>query len=460
MSPRPSLRRLLPISASLIVPPAGVFLALIVAGEIDLWPALAGVAAITLLSALLAGPFLHDLAKVAGYAAALARGEDASPPLVTSSLAADLLTALNQLRRAWRLQGDEKATLLGFHETVFDRLPSPLFLLNAQRRIVKGNLAARNLFGRQQTGRDLAAVLRHPDILEAADRVLAGAVGEQVDFTLPGPTDRHFGAMVEPLPQIGPDGTVALLWLHDVTTLKQLEQTRADFVANASHELRTPLAALLGFIETLRGPARDDGEARERFLQIMQEQGTRMSRLVDDLLTLSRIETHEHSRPSRRADLGTILHRVAAGLELQAAKRRMPISLEFAEPLPPVVGDEDELVQIFQNLVDNALKYGREGTPVTMTARLADQVPPAIAGLGAAFVAVAVRDRGDGIAREHLPRLTERFFRVDTARSRQMGGTGLGLAIVKHVIARHHGALAIDSTLGAGSTFTVFLPAA
>ncbi len=252
------------------------------------------------------------------------------------------------------------------------------------------------------------------------------------------------------------DETVAILALLDVTALKRAEQLRADFVANASHELKTPLASLMGFIETLRGPARDDSEARARFLSIMQEQGERMARLVEDLLSLSRIEMQEHSPPTQATDLGQILQRVTDALEIKAARRGMKLTLDLGS-LPPVLGESEELQQVFQNLVDNAVKYGKPGTPVTVEARLLQGEEERIARLGRPAVAVAVIDQGDGIAREHLPRLTERFYRVDTARSRQMGGTGLGLAIVKHIVSRHRGRLEIDSELGKGSTFTVYL---
>jgi len=217
---------------------------------------------------------------------------------------------------------------------------------------------------------------------------------------------------------------------------------------------------VLGFIETLQGPARDDAEARERFLGIMYDQASRMSRLVADLLNLSRIEMNEHTRPVQRTAVEAILKRVAAGLEPQSKQRRMPLELVINGPLPEIMGQEDELTQVFQNLLENALKYGREGTPVIVTADVSGQLPPPLAGRVAQAIRVVVRDHGEGIEREHIPRLTERFFRVDTARSRSLGGTGLGLAIVKHVINRHRGVLTIDSTIGQGSSFTVFLPVA
>ena len=224
---------------------------------------------------------------------------------------------------------------------------------------------------------------------------------------------------------------------------------RADFVANASHELRTPLASLLGFIETLSGPARSDEAARTRFLRVMREQALRMRRLIEDLLSLSRIELDEHQAPRGRVEADEVLRKVAEALDLAAREKGMRIRLTLDPPLPAVTGDRDEIFQLFQNLIDNAVKYGAENTEIEVTARS-----------DTAALAIAITDRGAGIPRQHLPRLTERFYRVDNARSRELGGTGLGLAIVKHIVARHRGTLMIDSTEGKGSTFTVRLPAA
>jgi two-component system phosphate regulon sensor histidine kinase PhoR len=278
-----------------------------------------------------------------------------------------------------------------------------------------------------------------------------------VEFTLAAPVERQLRARFARIDHPSLDGAVAVVTLHDVTELKRAEQMRADFIANASHELKTPLATLTGFIETLRGPARDDAEARERFLAIMDGQATRMTRLVEDLLSLSRIELNEHVLPQGRVALAPLLQHLAEALELRAGERDMSIVLTLPADLPDVQGDRDELAQVFQNLLDNAIKYGRLGTEISVSATTAAR-RPASAGRGsAAFVAVAIKDRGDGIPREHLPRLTERFYRVDTARSREMGGTGLGLAIVKHIVNRHRGFLDIESTSGEGSVFTVSL---
>ena len=224
---------------------------------------------------------------------------------------------------------------------------------------------------------------------------------------------------------------------------------RTEFVANVSHELKTPLASLLGYIETLQGPAREDAEAQARFLGIMDEQARRMARLVDDLLSLSRIEMAEHSRPTERVSVDGLLNEVARLLEPQAAMRKVNIALEVAEDLAPLTADRDQLAEVFENLIGNAIRYGREGGEVRVTAR---QEP-------AGYVTVSVEDEGEGIPAEHIPRLTERFYRVDAARSRERGGTGLGLAIVKHIVSRHRGRLAIESEPGRGSRFSVIVPA-
>jgi two-component system, OmpR family, phosphate regulon sensor histidine kinase PhoR len=329
--------------------------------------------------------------------------------------------------------------------SVLDGLPDPALLLGPGRTVLRANRAARAALGEAPVGRDLAAVLRHPAVLEAAEAVLDGAAERDAEFTEAGATPRHLVARVRALPSPTAEGGVAVLALDDITPLRRAERLRADFGANASHEIRTPLSTLAGCIETLRGPARDDTDARERFLVLMTEQSGRMTRLVQDLLSLSRIELDEATPPTEAVDIGPLLGRVRDSLAIPAAERHTTVELELEPALPEVTGDTQELEQVFNNLIDNAIKYG--GGEVAVSARVEDKC-----------VVVRVADNGEGIAREHLPRLTERFYRVDAARSRALGGTGLGLAIVKHIINRHDGRLSIDSKPGEGSSFTVELP--
>lgn len=374
-------------------------------------------------------------------------------------MAREIWLAIARFGRVWRERvrmADEK---LAAAEAVIAAVPDPLILLDERRRIVRANAQAAAFIGITPEPRDLAAAFRNPAVLAAADAVLGGERARVVDFSLTVPVERQLRARFARIDHPSPDGAVAVLSLYDITELKRAEQMRADFIANASHELRTPLATLIGFIETLRGPARDDAEARERFLAIMHGQASRMARLVEDLMSLSRIELNEHVMPRDRVALSPLLRQIAETLELRAGERDICIRLAVPPDLPDVLGDRDELAQVFQNLIDNAIKYGRSGSEITLRAETASRPNWGSSSSENAMVCVAVCDHGEGIPHEHLPRLTERFYRVDTARSREMGGTGLGLAIVKHILNHHRGFLEVESTPGVGSVFTVFLRA-
>jgi two-component system phosphate regulon sensor histidine kinase PhoR len=373
-------------------------------------------------------------------------------------LSADLDQAVARARRAASRRDEDIRSAIAASAAVFEAAPDPLILLDGAHRVVQVNAAARDLVGAEARGRDIGAVLRDPALIEALTEVLGGRPPQVCALSMPGTVDRHYSARVLRLPDKAGEEPRVLVAMHDVTAIRQAQQMRADFVANVSHELRTPLTTLLGFVETLMGPAREDGEARQRFLAIMHQQASRMTRLVRDLLSLSRIEESEHTPPTVIVDLGGVIRAVVDTLELQAQAKDMTFAVDLPADLPAVIGDPDQLAQVFQNLVDNAVKYGRASTQVRIAAR-ASRRPPGGKAAGA-VVAVSVSDEGEGIAREHLPRLTERFYRADAGRSRQLGGTGLGLAIVKHIVNRHRGAMTIDSELGKGMRVTIYLPEA
>ena len=334
-------------------------------------------------------------------------------------------------------------------------LPDPVVALDRDGRVLAVNERARALAPALRQGEPVAFALRMPELIEAIGRAAAEGEEQRVVYFERVPLDRWFETIVMPVKRgpnaIRPD--LVLMTFHDLTPLRRVEEMRADFVANASHELRTPLAALLGFIETLQGSARDDAKARTRFLAIMQEQARRMARLIDDLLSLSRIELNAHRRPDTPVDLVPIVRQVVDGLETLARDRGVTVHIDAANALP-VLGDHDELVRIFENLVENALKYGAAGRRVDI------KIGSGASADGVSEAQVSVRDYGPGIAPEHLPRLTERFYRVDVTESRAQGGTGLGLALVKHILNRHRGRLTIDSAPGEGATFTIHLPTA
>jgi two-component system, OmpR family, phosphate regulon sensor histidine kinase PhoR len=354
--------------------------------------------------------------------------------------------------------GAEAQAATGLVEAMLARLPDPVVALDREGIVVAFNGPASALAPALRKGEPASFALRMPEVVEAIRRATATGTPQRAEFSERVPVDRWYETHVTAL-RLGGERTngrpdLVLMTFHDLTPLRRVEEMRADFVANASHELRTPLATLTGFIETLQGSARDDAAARERFLAIMKQQAFRMARLIDDLLSLSRIELNLHVRPETPVDLAAIVRQVTDAMQMLAHERGVEIAVN-AQPKPVIVaGDRDELVRVFENLVENALKYGASGK------RLEIDLARDESGGRAPEASVSVRDFGPGIPPEHLPRLTERFYRVDVAQSRAEGGTGLGLAIVKHILARHQGRLAIDSTLGQGATFTVHLPLA
>ena len=338
-------------------------------------------------------------------------------------------------------------------KTIVDGLPLAAMVVDQSRRLVCLNTLAEEIWGTGLANRHYEVALRNP--------VLTGAIAEcfrdRKTFqtrisTIIGSRESTFSLKVAAIEGEAFQGVLATF--EDVSPLEDVGQMRRDFVANVSHELRTPLTALLGFIETLRGPAKDDARARDRFLGIMETEASRMNRLVRDLLSLSRVESEERIRPGQQLDLlGTVQSTVKA-LEPIAEDKGISVNLTAPNAEVMVNGDSDQLNQVFTNLIENAIKYGGNGGDVSVTVTVLDR-DPTVRGPA---VRVAVTDQGQGIDPIHIPRLTERFYRVDSHRSREMGGTGLGLAIVKHIINRHRGRMQIASALGEGSTFTVTLP--
>lgn len=332
---------------------------------------------------------------------------------------------------------------------VIDALPEPAITLDSAGYVMHYNVLIRDLFPNVRARRPFSHVSRNPELMEAIDRAAAAREPIVVDLYERVPLERRISVTITRVSSAsGAHGLPAMLiTFRDQTATDKVAQMRADFIANASHELRTPLASLRGFVETLQGPARDDPAAREKFLSIMASQAARMTRLIDDLLSLSRVEMKVHLRPTGVVDLNELSGYVAQTLEPLAEASKSAI---VVHPLPTparVRGDREELVQVLQNLAHNALKYGREGGRVDIRLVREPGTPRRIS--------VAITDDGPGIAPEHLPRLTERFYRANVATSREKGGTGLGLAIVKHIVNRHRGDLRIASRVGQGSTFTV-----
>lgn len=333
--------------------------------------------------------------------------------------------------------------------SVIDAFPMPVVLIGPDDRVRAANLAVDGILGAELIGKHYITALRQPAVIAAIAEVRASREPRTIRFTgRDGARDTVFRVAVA-----AADGDIVLTF-EDRTAAEDAGQMRRDFVANVSHELRTPLTALLGFIETLGGAARDDPDARDRFLGIMSNEANRMTRLVDDLLSLSRVEEDERVRPREHVDLGALLSSVMKGLEPQAQRAGVTVSLQQEELAEMVPGDAGQLVQVFTNIIENAIKYGAMGGEVSVVVSAREMHRR----IQSEAVQVTVIDRGDGIAEHHITRLTERFYRVDNHRSREVGGTGLGLAIVKHIINRHRGRLLIESELGKGTKISVFLP--
>ncbi|MCP2222853.1 ATP-binding protein [Bradyrhizobium elkanii] len=337
-------------------------------------------------------------------------------------------------------------------------MPDPAVLLDRAGRVIHLNTAAAQLAPALRKNELAQFALRSPEIITALREAIATTEPRRATYTDHVPVDRWMELVITPVPvptQFGGTEKCMLMTFHDLTPLRRVEEMRADFVANASHELRTPLAALSGFIDTLQGPAREDARARERFLGIMHTQATRMARLIDDLLSLSRVELSAHVRPEASIDVVPIIRQVADGLEALASERQVEIEVGLPQAPVMIAGDREELLRLFENLIENALKYGASGGRVIVSL---NQAASGASGEGPPEIRVMVRDFGPGIAPEHLPRLTERFYRVDVGDSRNQGGTGLGLSLVKHILNRHRGRLLIESVPKNGATFTACFP--
>lgn len=415
---------------------------------------------IVVVTSLLLRPFFGNTGILTRYVNDLAEDRQVKEPnFGFLSGVRELSDALIHLHRSWERRKMQMNTVITEREILLDSLPDILIMCNDQLTILRTNKAARSLFGQNLANRPLGSVIQNDKLVNGAISVVEELKGREVEFHLDEPLPADFKAVIERFPIASSGGISVIIALNDVTSLKRVEKMRADFVANASHEIRTPLASIKGFIETLRGPAKDDSGARDAFLQVMDEQATRMSNLINDLLSLSKIEMNAHTLPTSKVDMLRVVRSEKETFDWAAKEKNMTIRIDLVDTLPSVRGEERELMQVMHNLIGNAIKYGNNGTEIVVTLCVTSVIPqdPNFVKQSRA-VRISVQDNGEGIPKEHLSRLTERFYRVDSARTRTVGGTGLGLAIVKHIINRHRGVLTVDSVVGEGSVFTVYLP--
>ena len=430
---------------------------LFVLDKIDATECLLGCVAALALGGLIAGWRLRRLIPLIDWVDRL-RDSNAPGPVPDSAIFAGLPHSLLRMERAMRGLRRQAAASDQLQRSLVDAVPDPVLVVDGRGYVRQANPSAEQHFRESPIDQPLGRFLRDPGILAAIDSAVRAGVSSTVDFRPLLERDRRYNCGIHPM--ITGDGRpAAILVLRETSEQVAIERMRSDFIANASHELRTPLTALAGFVETLKGPAKNDEAARSTFLDIMASEAARMVRLIDDLLSLSRVEAEANRPPRDKIVLADVVATALAGLEPQIGRHPGELQVEVPDALPQIRGDGDQLQQLVANLVDNALKYGKPDTPVRVVAELlepaSDEAGP-LAGRSALLLSVV--DRGEGIAPEHLPRLTERFYRVDKSRSRRAGGTGLGLAICKHIVKRHNGHLAVASRPGEGSTFQVYLP--
>ena len=363
---------------------------------------------------------------------------------LTRSAGADAASGVESAR-------NESKLIAGFSQSDFDALPLPVLIIDARALIVSANDMAITEFGRFDNGAPLLLRFRAPEMRRAFELVMQNRQPTHFELHERVPLERWMRVDICPVRDDIGHISKCLILFRDFSESRRLDRMRADFVANASHELRTPLASISGFIDTLRGPAKEDEKARDRFLGIMQEQATRMSRLIDDLLSLSRLEMRSLTDDATVLDLVSVTNEAIDSMQPVASESNVEIERHFAEGPFIIRGMRDEIIQVVENLVENACKYGKQGKKVVVEIKRRSID-------GASEIILSVRDFGPGIDAEHLPRLTERFYRAASTSGSAQKGTGLGLAIVKHIVTRHRGRLSISSQLGKGSTFAIYLP--
>lgn len=423
--------------------------------------ALYGAVFIFTISIIFVYPYIANLSALTHYVRELSLDRRAeAPDLSFLNNVEELSEAVEQLHNTWERKRNQLESMVSESKILIDSLPDVLIMLDKDKAIIRTNSTAKAVFSRYDYKKTLQKIVDEPQILRAVEAVMEDRHGRSLPFFLAEPFSHYYIVRIEPFPTYSPGSIAVIIAMHNITEQKRTEQMLSDFVANASHEIRTPLTSMMGFIETLQTSAKNDPKAQEEFLLIMQQQANRMAKLIKDLLSLSQIERNLHTLPTEKVIIADMLKEVKRQQQAAAKEKKMPIRISSDSDKLSVRGDPDELMMLFDNLINNAIKYGKNNTPIEVhvvqkeAARTEGTWPAGTEHL----VAISVTDQGEGIASEHIHRLTERFYRVDTARSRKVGGSGLGLAIVKHIVDRHQGTISIESEENVGSTFTVTLP--
>ena len=444
-------------------PTALVFIVLAAFRLVDPLLAVISLAAVVIFNIILLFPLTFELQQIKRYITSMAQSENFDEKAMTLSEqdAKEIVEAINAMHRFWAQKTDILEAQTISDTAVLDSLPDPIIVIDRAGNILGANLSARTSFGKNITNKNIDKLFRSNNFINAVSKVLnKESKSENLIFYTDPPESQKLYAHIKQLPWLSKGKAVAVVSIYDMTKSMKIEKMQSDFVANASHELRTPLSIISGFIETLQTSAKDDADARDKFLKIMAEQAEYMSSLIENLLSLSRIELNQDQQPTDKVEVLDIAEEVSQALAIKAAEREMKIRIFSDENLPPVIGDKAQIKQVIQNLTDNAVKYGLSGTDVTIRLKNAEKIPASKSlkvSKGAA-VAISVNNKGPKIEPEQLARLTERFYRMQEHKDLNIKGTGLGLAIAKHIIIRHRGNLTVNSNGYNGTTFTIYLP--
>ena len=443
-------------------PPALVFIMLVTLKMLTPSMAVISYATIILFNIVFLLPLSFEMQQLKNYVKSFSAGQAPDNDIdVSEKDAKEIVEAVNAMHRFWAEKTDTLEAQTISDTAVLDTLPDPIMMIDRDGNIIGANLSSRNLFGSNITDKNVEQIISSNNFIEAVSRVLKKeSESENLIFYIKKPVEQKLYAHIKQLPYLSKGRAVAVISLYDMTKAMKIEKMQSDFVANASHELRTPLAIISGFIETLRTTAKDDAEAREKFLKIMQEQTDYMSSLIENLLSLSKIEMSQDTLPDEKVDVAKIIGDVANALTMKAKEREINIHTFIESNLPVITADGHQVKQVIQNLTDNAVKYGVAKSDLLIKARIVDAIPPSKSfkvATGKA-VAVSVNNKGPKISPENLARLTERFYRMQEHKDLNIKGTGLGLAIAKHIILRHKGNLTVTSTAYNGTTFTIYLP--
>ena len=447
----------------LSLPSALVFIMLAVLRLISPMLAIVSYVAVMIFNTVLMFPITFELQQLKKYISSLAQGGDinGSGMKLSEKETREIVEAVNAMHRFWTQKADGLEAQSISDAAVLDTLPDPIMMIDRSGNILGANLSSRNMFGDKITDKNVENLFASNNFIDAVNRVLKKeSESENLIFYVGEPVNQKFYAHIKQLPWQSKGRAVAVISLYDLTKAMRIEKMQSDFVANASHELRTPLAIISGFIETLLTSAKDDAEAREKFLKIMQDQAGYMSALIENLLSLSKIELSQDEKPSETVNIPQVIDEVKQALSMKAEQREITIRTHIEEGVGDITADRQQVKQIIQNLTDNAIKYGLSKSDVSIRAKVVEKIP-ASKSMNVAegkAVAIAINNKGPKISPENLARLTERFYRMQEHKDLNIKGTGLGLSIAKQIVIRHRGNITVSSTNYNGTTFTVYLP--